>query len=73
MTEQMANAYPKKKFFVDMFTRDISLEDCLLDLIDNSIDGLIRSKQLDTRNIDKYILLLILSLQAPRLPLIEVV
>lgn len=30
-----------------MFTRDISLEDCILDLIDNSIDGLIKSRNLD--------------------------
>jgi hypothetical protein len=42
-----ANAYPRKHFFFEMFTRDISLEDCVLDLIDNSIDGLIRSKKID--------------------------
>jgi len=29
-----------------MFTRDISLEDCILDLIDNSIDGLLRSRNI---------------------------
>ncbi|WP_280171113.1 ATP-binding protein [Agrobacterium pusense] len=34
-----ANGNPTKAFFVDMITRDISLEDCILDLIDNSIDG----------------------------------
>lgn len=34
-----ANANPKKFFFVRMITRDISLEDCILDLIDNSVDG----------------------------------
>src|SRR5574341_35338 len=28
-----------------MFTRDISLEDCLLDLIDNSIDSFIRGSK----------------------------
>lgn len=42
-----ANAYPRKHFFLEMFTRDISLEDCVLDLIDNSIDGLIKSRDLD--------------------------
>ena len=34
-----ANANPTKAFFVRMITRDISLEDCIFDLIDNSIDG----------------------------------
>lgn len=34
-----ATANPTKTFFVRMITRDISLEDCILDLIDNSIDG----------------------------------
>src|SRR5690242_4487299 len=46
-TEQAANAHPRKQFFLEMFTRDISLEDCILDLIDNSIDGLSRLKELD--------------------------
>ena len=30
---------PTKAFFVNMITRDITLEDCILDLIDNSVDG----------------------------------
>ncbi|ABE63296.1 conserved hypothetical protein [Nitrobacter hamburgensis X14] len=34
-----ADANPTKAFFVRMITRDISLEDCILDLIDNSVDG----------------------------------
>ena len=34
-----ANAHPTKDFFVKMITKDIALEDCLLDLIDNCIDG----------------------------------
>jgi hypothetical protein len=34
-----AAAYPTKNFFVKMITRDIALEDSILDLIDNSIDG----------------------------------
>ena len=38
-----ASAYPTKEFFVRMITRDISLEDCILDLLDNSIDGAWRS------------------------------
>lgn len=46
MTEVPAGkvkANPTKAFFVRMLTRDISLEDCILDLIDNSIDGAWRS------------------------------
>src|ERR1700730_4363291 len=34
-----ATASPTKAIFVQMITRDISLEDCILDLIDNSVDG----------------------------------
>jgi histidine kinase/DNA gyrase B/HSP90-like ATPase len=34
-----AKASPTKAFFVRMLTRDISLDDCILDLVDNSIDG----------------------------------
>jgi Histidine kinase-, DNA gyrase B-, and HSP90-like ATPase len=30
---------PTKDFFVNMITRDISLADCIFDLLDNSIDG----------------------------------
>jgi hypothetical protein len=44
-----AKAYPRKKFFYEMFTRDISLEDCILDLIDNSIDSLTRMRKLDLK------------------------
>lgn len=36
---QKADASPTKDFFVRMITRDISLEDCILDLIDNCVDG----------------------------------
>ena len=34
-----AHASPTKEFFVNMITRDITLEDSILDLIDNSIDA----------------------------------
>lgn len=46
MSQLKAQAYPRKNFFVQMFTKDISLEDCVLDLIDNSVDGFIRSRGL---------------------------
>ena len=42
-----ANANPEKRYFIDLVTRDISLEDAILDLIDNSIDSLVRTKQID--------------------------
>ncbi len=37
--KRKAAASPTKAFFVRMITRDITLEDCILDLIDNSVDG----------------------------------
>ncbi len=37
--DKKALANPTKAFFVNMITRDITLEDCILDLIDNSVDG----------------------------------
>lgn len=33
------DASPTKDFFVRMITRDITLEDCILNLLDNCIDG----------------------------------
>jgi hypothetical protein len=40
-------AYPRKQFFIDMFTRDITLEDCILDLIDNAMDSYLRTRGID--------------------------
>lgn len=39
MKYEKAKANPTKAFFVRMITRDIALEDCLLDLLDNSVDS----------------------------------
>lgn len=47
MPDAYASAIPHKRFFLEMFTRDISLQDCILDLIDNSVDGIIRSQDLE--------------------------
>jgi hypothetical protein len=33
------NGRPTKEFFVNMITRDITIQDAILDLLDNSIDG----------------------------------
>jgi hypothetical protein len=37
-----ASAFPSKRFFVEMLTRDIELGDAILDLVDNCIDGVLR-------------------------------
>ena len=42
------NAAPVKSFFVSMLTRDIKLEEAILDLLDNCVDGIIRSNQSDS-------------------------
>lgn len=39
------DAFPVKSFFVTMMTRDIKLEDAILDLLDNCVDGVLRSKK----------------------------
>lgn len=40
-----ADAHPTKRFFVEMLVRDIELKDALLDLLDNCVDGVMRSPQ----------------------------
>ncbi len=55
MNQDFANAYPRKNFFIQMFTKDIGLEDCILDLIDNSIDGLIRSRKIKLSALSKWV------------------
>lgn len=37
------DASPVKSFFVSMMTRDIKLEEAILDLLDNCVDGILRS------------------------------
>src|SRR5579859_286829 len=39
------DATPVKSFFVHMLTRDIRLEDAILDLLDNCVDGILRTKE----------------------------
>ncbi|MGZ5528136.1 MAG: ATP-binding protein [Limisphaerales bacterium] len=43
--DETIHVFPAKHFFVEMLTRDISLEDALLDLLDNCVDGVQRSLQ----------------------------
>jgi hypothetical protein len=44
------DASPVKSFFVYMLTRDIKLEEAILDLLDNCVDGILRSKKSDNKN-----------------------
>lgn len=39
MNANIIEGNPTKKFFIEMITRDISIEDAIIDLLDNSIDG----------------------------------
>ena len=46
-----AQGFPTKEFFVGMLTRDIELNDAILDLLDNCLDGVVRQKKgLTTRD-----------------------
>jgi len=44
---------PTKSFFVNMFTRDIELADAILDLLDNCVDGILRSSSEKKLNSDR--------------------
>ena len=42
---------PTKNLFINVLTRDIPLKDCILDLLDNSVDSYVRNEITDTRGI----------------------
>ena len=44
---------PTKRFFVKMLVRDIELYEAILDLIDNCVDGIVRTNK-NRRNINKH-------------------
>ena len=46
--DMTVNASPVKSFFVSMLTRDIKLEEAILDLLDNCVDGILRGEVDDT-------------------------
>lgn len=50
------NASPVKRFFVEMLTRDILVEDAILDLLDNCVDGILRThaKDASARPYEKF-------------------
>ena len=56
-----AIAIPTKQFFVSMLTRDISLSDAILDLIDNCLDGALRSSPEGNVDYSKYSISITLS------------
>lgn len=50
--DSRANANPSKSFFIAMLTRDIDLVDCILDLLDNSVDGISEAARREGRQLD---------------------
>lgn len=46
-TTDRVSGKPSKVFFIDMITRDLGLTDCILDLVDNSIDHAVTTSQVD--------------------------
>lgn len=42
---EVAVAFPTKRFFIEMLTRDIELHDAILDLLDNCVDGVQRTNR----------------------------
>lgn len=45
--KKIIDASPRKSFFTDMLTRDITLEWCILDLVDNSVNWIIAASGKD--------------------------
>ncbi|MBW8049960.1 MAG: hypothetical protein FVQ77_06415 [Cytophagales bacterium] len=39
MAKEVAKSYTTKTFFIDILTQDIDVKDCIMDLLDNSIDS----------------------------------
>ena len=50
MTEKV-DFHPSKKLFIEILTKDIDIHDCILDLLDNSVDSYTRNKPSDNRMI----------------------
>src|ERR1051326_3239626 len=47
-------SHPEKDFFISMLTRDIDLQDAILDLLDNCVDGAIRTRGKEKTEIDSF-------------------
>ena len=59
--QDTAIAMPTKQFFVSMLTRDISLVDAILDLVDNCLDGALRLADGDEVNYKEHVVAISLS------------
>ena len=55
MVTNIIEGNPTKKFFIEMITRDISIEDAIIDLLDNSIDGANRINQNDYSGLNVHL------------------
>ena len=53
MNTNVIEGNPTKKFFIEMITRDISIEDAIIDFLDNSIDG---ATQINPDNFNGFII-----------------
>ncbi|NQV18458.1 MAG: ATP-binding protein [Armatimonadetes bacterium] len=51
MKKDKITAEPTKTLFIDILTQDVNGEDCILDLIDNSVDSYTRNEFEDSRSI----------------------
>jgi hypothetical protein len=51
---EKVEARPEKDFFISMITRDITLDACVLDLVDNAIDGAKRTNAKDKRDANDF-------------------
>ncbi len=51
MANYIIEGNPTKKFFIEMITRDISIEDAIIDLLDNSIDG---ATQFEKKDLSRF-------------------
>ena len=49
-SDKMIETSPRKDFFISLITRDIQLNNCILDLIDNSVDWIIKLNKVDLSN-----------------------
>jgi len=68
-----ADARPTKSFFINNLTRDLSLEDAILDLVDNSIDAYITTRNVDvSANLLRRQTAALGSLRPTDLPLISI-
>ena len=52
---EVVDASPTKQFFIEMITRDIDLQSCVLDLIDNCLDGATRTVAARKKTLGKVV------------------